>query len=100
MGCNSLPVPDVPICTEINFSKGACAWTVSEKEQIVTDETPILIDKKKYTWWELRGKTLQVPVSSWVKIKEFILKTCEKYPDQCVSNVQKKINYLDESMRP
>lgn len=67
-------VPDVPICAEINLSKGICTYTVSGKNVEVSDEKPL----NGETWFDMRAKVLSVPASSWAELKAWMIKQCKK----------------------
>lgn len=67
-------VPNVPICAEVNLSRGVCTYTASSKNIIVDDEHPL----DGLTWFDIRTKSLTVPAASWAKIKEFLIKQCKK----------------------
>lgn len=70
--CSVTP-PDVPLCTEINPSRGYCVNTLSNKKYEIND-TQKLEDK---TWWEAKPYMIYMPVSSWVEIKSFMIKICK-----------------------
>lgn len=67
-------IPDVPICAEVNISKGICVYTVSGKSFEIDDERPF----EGATWFDMRIKTLSVPAKSWAKLKAFLIKQCKK----------------------
>lgn len=82
-------VPDVPVCVELtdvtkvgNTSlishKGWCAWTLTNKEQFVDEDTNLLDGKK---WSLVKSQSLLVPADSWAKIKSYIQKNCKKNKD-------------------
>lgn len=76
-------VPDVPICKELELNRAYCIHTLSNKEYYVDDEHPFVNeDGSKSTWWDMRIKTISLPVQSWVKIRAFIVKQCKKN-NQC-----------------
>lgn len=54
---------------------GTCVYTMTGKI-IEVDEANKFEEK---TWYEQRNEMLRMPVSSWVEIKKFIIKTCKKY---------------------
>lgn len=89
-------VPDVPICAEVNMSKGFCSYTVSGKKITVDDDN--LLNGE--TWFDLRSHSLTMPVESWAAIKAWIIKMCKKYKcdaeisswDRTVETVDKAVN--------
>lgn len=88
---------DKPICVELTQVKGACTNIVSGK-QFIVDET------KKYenkTWWEQRHLMLQLPISTWVELKSWIIKVCKKHKKMCndsISSWDRSLDYIDESI--
>lgn len=80
MACAS--VPDVPICVDLtntpgNVTKqqGWCAWTITQKEQFVDNDTNLLGGKR---WSEVKMVSLLVPPDSWAKLKSYIIKNCKQ----------------------
>lgn len=95
-GCATTP-PDVPICTELSMTRGFCTNTISDKSFFIDEETKL--DGK--SWWELRPTMIQVPITSWVKIKAFIIKVC-KEKGNCsdnISNWERRVFELDEKIQ-
>lgn len=93
--CSVAP-PNVPICSEINATKGYCVEIVSSKDFVVTEENKFN-DK---TWWEMRPYMVYLPHDSWAEIKKFIIKVCKKY--NCdgvdVSNWERTIEAIDSGL--
>lgn len=85
-------VPDVPIFIEKSMDRGTGVTIVSGVKFDVDDE-------KKFedkTWYEQRNEMLRLPVSSWVKLKAFIVKMCKKYKcDQEISSWDKTVEAID-----
>lgn len=93
-GCATTP-PDVPVCLETGMSSGFCTYTISDKDVIVDEKSKL----EGKTWWEMRPYMIQVPPSSWEKIKKYIIVTCKKYPDTCQNSIhawERKANRIDE----
>jgi hypothetical protein len=67
-------VPDVPILTRLNASQCFYVYTISDKQGIVDDDN--LLNGK--TCIDYLQDDLIIPVDSWVEIKKFILKICNK----------------------
>ena len=74
-----------------------------EKGTGVTIVSGVLFDvdnDKKFegkTWYEQRNEMLRLPVSSWVKLKSFIIKMCKKYKcDQEISSWDRTIETIDK----
>lgn len=98
-GCAVAP-PDVPLCVEINLSKGWCTSTISNKEYFVDDEHPFVDDKGvKKTWWEIRPSMIRMPRQSWESIKAFIIKVCKKN-NQCseITNWERTVESVDQRL--
>ena len=94
-GCAIAP-PDVPLCTELSPTKGFCVNTISSKEYEITDTKKL--DGK--TWWEIRPFMINMPISSWVEIKKFIIKICKK-SNKCSKNIsswKRTVNTIDKKM--
>lgn len=89
-GCSS--IPNVPICAEVNISKGLCTFTVSGKTIVIDDENTY----EGQTWFDLRVKALTVPASSWAKIKAFLVKQCKK-TNQCDVDIDSWDRNLDSN---
>jgi len=85
-------IPDVPICAEINLSKGICTYTLSGKNIVVDDDHPL----NGQTWFDMRSKILAVPASSWAEIKSWMIKQCKKTNkcDADISQWDRDINPL------
>ena len=71
----SLTPPNVPVCREKDIDRGRCTKIVSG-ESFSVSETEKFEGK---TWYELRPFFILVPISSWVELKSYIVKMCEKY---------------------
>ena len=91
-GCAS--VPDVPVCSQINPSKGYCVYTISEKDFIWDDEHKF----EDKTFWEARPYFVYVPAKSWAEIKKFIIKTCKQHKDcqKDIATWDRKLKKIDE----
>jgi hypothetical protein len=85
--------PDVAACVELSLEKGYCTKTISDESFYVDEENKL----EEKTWWELRPYMIQLPISSWVKIKAYIIKMCKKYGqcDQEISSWDRKIEKID-----
>lgn len=95
-GCATKP-PDVPICTELSMTRGFCTNTISDKSFFVDEENKL----NGLSWWELRPTMVQVPITSWVEIKTFIIKVC-KEKNNCgdqISNWERRVYDLDEQIQ-
>lgn len=67
---------------------------ITSGKQIEVNEVNKFEEK---TWWEQRNEMIRLPVSSWVKIKAFIIKICKKYKcDQDVSDWDRSIETIDK----
>lgn len=88
--------PDVPVCVETRIDQGYCTNTISDKEFFV-DETNKLNGK---TWFEMRPTMIQVPASSWVEIKAFVIKACKKMKscEEQVSSWERKVETVDKKL--
>ena len=96
--CASVKTKDIdfPVCVEVSMSKAYCVHTVSSKDFYIS-ETSLYNGK---TWWEQRHYMLQLPKSSWAKIKNFILKTCKQFKKYCDENIatwDKTIKKIDRA---
>lgn len=52
------------------------------------------------SWWEARPTMLHVPATSWVKIKEFIIKICKK-SNKCDSEItgwDRSVDAIDKQL--
>lgn len=94
-GCAS--APDVPVCVEINPARGYCVHTLSDKEYYV-DDTNLLEGK---TWWQHRPTMVQVPVTSWEKIKSFVIKSCRqsKACQKQVGSWERRVDAIDSEVQ-
>lgn len=71
-------------------------YTMSGKE-ITVDETHKLNGK---TWWEQRPAMLQMPASSWVSIKAWIIKSCKKMNcDSAVTSWERTLETVDSNVQ-
>jgi len=70
------------------MDEGYCRWTISDKRQLVSEKSPLVLPdgKTKMTWWEMRHSTVRLPAHSWAEVKKFIVKIC-KESDLCQQNV-------------
>lgn len=92
VSCSSLK--DGPACVEIEPSRGKCAMIISGKTFDV-DDSNLFEDK---TWFELKRKSLVVPVSTYVKIKTFLRKVCKRY--NCEKDFEVSEKALEEITAP
>ena len=69
-----MSVPNVPVCFELDISRGYCVNTV-DQEGFYVDDSKKLYEK---TWWELRPSMVMVPYQSWEDIKLYFAKNCKK----------------------
>ena len=95
----TLKVPDVPLCTELNITKGFCTSTVSDKDITIDEKHPYSFDgSKPQTWFEMRTSLISFPASSWAELKKFILKACKLTGkcDEMVASWDRKLQKLDE----
>lgn len=95
VSCTTLP-PAVPVCVEINPVKGYCV-------NIITGESFEVTEDKKFegkTWWAISPTMVQMPASSWAKIKSYIIKQC-KITGKCQKSVaswERTVEVVDESL--
>ncbi len=94
--CATTP-PDVPLCTQLSPTRGYCVYTISSKEYEI-NETQLMDGK---TWWEIKPMMIFMPSQSWVEIKKFIIKICEK-SKKCktdnVENWQSTVSKIDKKI--
>lgn len=90
-------VPDVPVCVEINMTKGFCTNTVSDRDYYVDEKNPVSIGGgEPKTWWEMRPYMILVPVDSWREFKAYIIKQCKRTNcDQYIKSWERKIQELE-----
>jgi hypothetical protein len=67
-------VPNVPVCFELDITRGYCINTLSQ-EGFYVDETNLLDGK---TWFENRISMVMMPAKSWGELKSYILKNCKR----------------------
>lgn len=94
-GCAS-KVPDVPICIEIEPTKGYCIKTISSEEYYWDD----INKKSNQTFWEAKPYMLLLPVQSWIEIKTFIIAICKK-SNKCEENIsswERTVNSIDKKV--
>lgn len=94
--CASVLPPDVPLCVEFAPDRGRC-YKIISGEIFNVDEDHKFEEK---TWWEHRPSMIQMPATSWVKIKSYIIKTCKKY-DVCekeISSWDRTLNNIDDGL--
>lgn len=93
--CQTVP-PDIPICIEITASRGYCIKTISSTEFEVNDVD--LLDGK--SWWAARPSMLMLPVSSWAKLKTYIITQCKKTGacDKEITSWERTIKTVDETL--
>ena len=97
LSCASKP-PDVPLCVEIHPEKGKCIKVMSG-ETFVVDETHKFEGK---TWWEIRPAMVQMPASTWVAFKAYIIKMCKK-TNMCGKEVpswDRSLETVDKTLKP
>lgn len=90
--------PDVPVCVELNPTKGWCTNTISEKEFFLDEEKNLFNGKK---WSEVNLTSVRVPAASWAQLKSYILKQCKKNQD-CQSDLgkwQRKTDSVDKKIK-
>lgn len=91
-------VPSVPICVEINPTKGFCTETINDKDYDIDEEHPVAFegDAKPMTWWERKPFMVLLPASSWASLKKYIIQSCKRNNcDQYVKSWDRKIMELD-----
>lgn len=95
-GCAS--IPDVPVCVEINMTKGFCTNTVSDKDYYIDEKNPVAIGgSKPQTWWQMRPFMVLVPVASWKEFKAYIIKQCKRTNcDEYIKSWDRKIQGLEQ----
>jgi hypothetical protein len=92
----ALNPPDVPVCFEINMTRGGCVKTMSG-ERFEISET------KKFegrTWWEIRPAMIMLPASSWTQLRSWIIKVCKKTGqcDEAVSSWDRTVETIDTEL--
>lgn len=94
-GCQTAP-PDIPLCIEINMSRGYCINTISATEFEVNDFNKL--DDK--TWWEARVSMILLPASSWAKLKTYIITQCKRTGacDKEITSWERTINTVDKTL--
>lgn len=98
VNCAGTQLKDFPTCIELNPIKGYCVQAVSGKSFFIDNEHPF----EGKTWWENRPIMIQLPPSSWVNIKEFVIKICKTYKNLCdkeVSSWNRSIQTIDETVK-
>lgn len=91
-------VPDVPICVEINSTKGFCTDTISDVDYDIDEQHPVAFEgeEKPLTWWQRRPFMILVPASSWKALKTYIIQQCKRSNcDQYVQSWDRKLNELN-----
>lgn len=94
--CAGLP-PDVPMCTEIHPAEGYCVHWISGKSFTINETSPY----QGKTWWDMRPAMILVPVSSYEKIKPWIIRMCKKHEKQCqkeVSSWERTLETIDTKL--
>lgn len=84
--CSCASIPDTWVCRARSANTGFCTKTISDQSQIVSDETPLMLQGKPKTWIDLKIESVYVPAESWADIKGFIIKKCKKNQD-CSANI-------------
>lgn len=95
----ALKPPDAVVCTRVDFNRGWCTHTISDKEFYIDDQHPY----EGKTWWEWMPYMVYLPPPTWEKVKTFIIKTCQKNPKQCdqeISNWERKTYQIDKNIAP
>jgi len=100
--CVGVPLPNEPICAEINPGKGGCTKIISGEQFIIDEEHPYkfeVIENGKtkimsMTWWEMKPYMIQLPYPAWVSLKQFIIKVCKKHEKTC----QKEVSSWDRTV--
>lgn len=87
-------IEDKPVCAEINISSGKCVNMISGKVFLVDDENPYLGE----SWFELRRKSLVMPIDTYAEIKSFINKVCKKYG--CSGDLENSTKEIDKLNGP
>lgn len=67
-------------------------------KQFIVDEVNKYEGK---TWWEQRHLMIQLPISTWVALKVWIIKVCKKHKKMCekeISSWDRSIEYVDEQI--
>jgi hypothetical protein len=89
-------VPDVPICIELEPTRGYCIKTISSQEYEWNEINKI----KNQTFWEAKPYMLLLPVESWIEIKTFIISVCKK-SNKCDENNaswERTVNSIDQKV--
>lgn len=94
--CATTHPPDVPLCVEFAPDRGRCVKIISG-EIFDVDEKNKFEDK---TWWEHRPAMIQMPASSWVQIKSYLIKTCKKYNicEKEISSWDRTVETIDDNL--
>lgn len=80
-GCQAIQIPNVRPCVEIPFidaPEGACIWTTSHREELVTAED----------WAKERPFQIILRSSDWAKIKVAWLQACRMAGPDCTTQVE------------
>ena len=56
------------------MDRGYCVNMISGKDYEINDENKLY----NKTWWETRPSNIQMPASTWVALKKYIIQTCKK----------------------
>lgn len=87
---------DSLVCIEKDLDRGTCVRIISgEKVRIDEDHK-----YKGKTWYEMRPAMVMLPPESWVDIKAFIIKICNK-SKQCEKEVgswERSIEHIDQQL--
>lgn len=79
------------------MTEGSCVHWISGK-QFDVNETKTYEGK---TWWEQRPAMILVPVSSYKRIKPWIIKMCKKHEKQCqkeIASWDRTLEIIDENL--
>lgn len=92
--------PDTPVCFELSPTRGYCVNTISTQEFEVSDSKPFKdpTTGEELTWWAMRPMMILLPVSSWVRIKAFILKVCHKYKCDDIGQWETTVEKIDDAL--
>lgn len=94
--CASTKPPDVPLCVEFTPERGRCV-------KIISGEVFNVDEQNKFegkTWWEHRPAMIQMPASSWVQIKTYLIKVCKKYNicEKEISSWDRTVENIDDGL--
>lgn len=99
LSCSVKP-KDSLVCVEKDLDRARCVRILSGEVQEISEEKPYLHDGKAYTWYDMRIYSVILPWFSWVELKAFIIKICNK-SKQCEQEVGKwdrSLQYVDDQL--